>query len=1165
MRYLLGDEILGGEIGKLPRRRSVPQGWHPVCLECVPTTGLVALPTARKLRLYTQDNGPSGAGRPAKVMFARESYRVLLYASLLAALPLFGADLFPEEPAFRLAFDASRVTLKGRVVDPAGRPLGACALGLDGGETGLTGADGTFTVGGLWRSNQLLTVTRVGYYRHVQPVQLFVPITQTNVVLPPLVLWPDTPSVVRFLFGGDTTFARRMLDPLERAARDQMPIENPDALIRVSDPLPGSLGAVNFVKPLFLAVDYPVVNFESVVTLDPSTPHWQKSFVYFSLPGSLGALRSLNIDYVSLGNNHTYDYLESGVTNTLRSLDEAGFHHSGLGTNSGAAFTPYRTSLKGTPYSFLAMTSIGGEQYATNYVASTNKGGAAYIEATAESRAAIASEKSAGNVTIVQTHVGDEYTFEPSASALNWMKLGVDAGADLLVAHHTHVAQGFGMYRGVLVLHCLGNLCFDQDRLETMVGLVATVDMEGNRLRRAWGAPVYLEDYRPRLMCGRAPAVVLRRIAEVSQQLRVFPYNGQAWVASRPSQYSFEDRRITVPVPVGANGWTVVDLRELAGAEESLGRVETDTPGLIVRPGRDIMTFGDFEDVDLDGERGEAARWDFGSSTMVTLQSPYRGTGALGIQRSSANLSDAVASFRNRARVMGDARNTPNKELSLFGYVRAQQAGRIQVVARYYASEGATEFGEETAFGSPGGTFPWQPFVQDLHLPPDDPSRSGDPSAVNARAIRVFLRHSPPATGAGYAYFDELALVSWEETLDPLTGPALDTPHARDFLRVQGLEGTYQLALTFRKYRPTEADAGHGPDLALETEQPDQSVDRLWFRPTSVGFEDVLRLAVHNRGDQALVVSNLAVLTGDRADFLPRWLTASGSPGPVLIVPPLAMARLEVRFVPHSAGPRQAVLQFQSNDPDDAQAVVTVALTGEGFTNTPVRLISGNRTSSPTIHLQVPAMVLPANLLHEQLPAGLNPLTISDGGRWDAASRTLQWQDVGPRTTLSYSVTGPSNLCFLSGGITAGGRFDPTAGDTQVLLFGPADADADGLPDWWELKFFDRRIGAVPEVDSDGDGRSNLAEFRAGTHPLDGGFQAQPWAPYLHPLGLDGQFAQMEVLGFEGSTYRLEASTNLCTWGLVRTNLSAGQLVVVPPPAPAGGFSIFYRAAVEER
>jgi poly-gamma-glutamate capsule biosynthesis protein CapA/YwtB (metallophosphatase superfamily) len=1094
---------------------------------------------------------------------------VLALIALLIATALQATDLFPEETAFRAIYNTSRLVLKGRVVDPSGTALPECVVRLDGGQTGVTVRDGTFALPDLSRSNQLLTVMAPGYYREILPVQLFVPLAHTNLVLPPIVLWPETPSVVRFLFGGDTSFARRMLDPEERAARDQMPLENPDALIRVSDPLPGTMQVVGFVRPLFLAADYPVINLESVVTLDPATPHLQKDFVYFTLPSSLPALKSLNIDYVGLGNNHTYDYLESGVSNTCYHLAQAGLHYSGLGSNSAAAFAPYRTVIKDTPYSLLAMTSIGGEQHTTNYVAGPDKGGAAYIESTEESQRMIFGEKAAGYVTVVQPHVGDEYSFEPSPFALNWMKRTVDSGADLVICHHTHVAQGFGMYRGVLLVHCLGNLFFDQDRLETMVGMLATVDMDGARLRRAWGMPIYLEDYRPRPMSGTATPVLLRRISESSKQLRVFPYNGHAWVASRPSQYSFQDRRVVVPVVLGTNGWTALDLKEVASPEESLLRIETETPGLIVRLGRDLMNFGDFEDVDVDGEQGEIARWDHSTNAVVALQSPYRGTAALCLNRRSSNTTDAVASFRNRIRVMGDAYDTPNKDLTLFGYARGQSAGRLSIVARYYASEGTAEFGEELPLTHPGGTFGWSSFAEDLHMPPDDPSRLGNPPAVNPRAVRIFLHHSPPASGAGYAWFDELAVVNWEEALDPLDGPVLDTPHARDFLRVEGRPetGTFRLALTFRSYRPIEVDGGHGPDLALETEQLDQSVDHLCFRPTGVAFDDVLRLIVRNRGNEPLVLRNLTVAGGQQADFLARWLNPDGSPGTglTLTVPPQAAGRLEVRFAPVGPGRREAVLQFQSNDPDEGQSVVNLAVSGDAWTNTPVRFLSGDRTLSPTAHLQVPAIVASSNLLREQLPAGVTPFNISNGGRWDAASRTLEWQDVSPRSTLSYSVTGLPGFYTLSGNLTSPGRLEATAGHTNLVILSPQDSDRDGLADWWELKFFDTRTNASAEVDSDGDGQNNRAEFLAETHPLDGGFQAQLFAPYLRHRGLHNQAAELEVLGSEHTSYRVEQSSDLQVWRPFSTNLLSGQVLLVPLTNAPGRNAVFYRGVIEDR
>jgi len=499
--------------------------------------------------------------------------------------------------------------------------------------------------------------------------------------------------------------------------------------------------------------------------------------------------------------------------------------------------------------------------------------------------------------------------------------------------------------------------------------------------------------------------------------------------------------------------------------------------------------------------------------------------------------------------------------------VRGREAGRVSVVSRYYASEGTAEFGEEVALDNPGGTFGWRPFVQDLHLPADDPGQPGDPPAVNARAVRVFLHHSPPATGSGYAWFDELAIVSWEEVLDPLGGPVLDTPHARDFLRVQGPIGEYELALTFRSYRPSEADAGHGPGLALETEQADQSVDRLGFPPTSVGLDSALRLVARNRGDQSLVVSNLTFVSGNSTDFLARWLPADGSPenGPVLLVAPETAARLEVRFAPLSAGPREAVLQFQSNDPDEGESLVTLVVGGEAYADTPVRSISENRSRSPTIRVQVPLTITPTNLLQEQLPSGLTPANLGEGGRWDPVSRIVQWQDLKPGDTVTYSLSGPSDVYSIWGWIAWGEQVDVTAGDSTAIVLAPTDSDGDGLPDWWEQKFFDSRTAAIPEVDSDGDGQNNLAEFLAGTHPLDGGFQAQQWAPYLRLRILDDQSAEFTVLGFDGATYRIEESPDLKNWSSAATNLLSGQALVLPGSIPPGMPSRFYRAATEER
>lgn len=105
-------------------------------------------------------------------------------AGLLAGTLQAQVDYFPEETVFKQTYDASLIGLCGRVVDQTGAPLPGCDVQLDSGESVVTSPDGTFVLTGLIRSNRLLTVTAPGFYRQILPVQLFVPLELTNVVLP---------------------------------------------------------------------------------------------------------------------------------------------------------------------------------------------------------------------------------------------------------------------------------------------------------------------------------------------------------------------------------------------------------------------------------------------------------------------------------------------------------------------------------------------------------------------------------------------------------------------------------------------------------------------------------------------------------------------------------------------------------------------------------------------------------------------------------------------------------------------------------------------------------------------------------------------------------------------------------------------------------------------
>lgn len=57
-------------------------------------------------------------------------------------------------------------------------------------------------------------------------------------------------------------------------------------------------------------------------------------------------------------------------------------------------------------------------------------------------------------------------------------------------------------------------------------------------------------------------------------------------------------------------------------------------------------------------------------------------------------------------------------------------------------------------------------------------------------------------------------------------------------------------------------------------------------------------------------------------------------------------------------------------------------------------------------------------------------------------------------------------------------------GPELLIQTAAEDDDGDGLPDAWERKYFDEEDAAAG-ADPDGDGRTNLEEFQAGTNPVD--------------------------------------------------------------------------------
>src|SRR3712207_9497458 len=93
--------------------------------------------------------------------------------------------------------------------------------------------------------------------------------------------------------------------------------------------------------PLLLSADLRIVNLECAIT-EHRRP-WSRTpkvFHFRADPSAVEVLRAARVDACSLANNHTLDFEEKGLLDTLAHLEAAGIRYVGAGRNLEEAARP---------------------------------------------------------------------------------------------------------------------------------------------------------------------------------------------------------------------------------------------------------------------------------------------------------------------------------------------------------------------------------------------------------------------------------------------------------------------------------------------------------------------------------------------------------------------------------------------------------------------------------------------------------------------------------------------------------------------------------------------------------------------------------------------------------------------------------------------------------
>lgn len=174
-------------------------------------------------------------------------------------------------------------------------------------------------------------------------------------------------------------------------------------------------------------------------------------------------LKELQIDVVTLANNHFFDLGVDGALHTIELLDKEGIQHCGAGRNLEEAGKPVVREIQGKSVAFLGFCDTKYNHvfmctFATENSPGVNPMRKGYVAREIKKNAALY------DYVVVLAHWGVENIFHPSAFAVKMADLMLNAGACLVLGSHPHCIQPVVNTRRGSVVYSMGNFLFP-DRL----------------------------------------------------------------------------------------------------------------------------------------------------------------------------------------------------------------------------------------------------------------------------------------------------------------------------------------------------------------------------------------------------------------------------------------------------------------------------------------------------------------------------------------------------------------------------------------------------------------------------------------------------------------------------------------------------------------------------
>ncbi len=233
----------------------------------------------------------------------------------------------------------------------------------------------------------------------------------------------------------------------------------------------------NDFLPVIRSCDIAISNLESPLT-EHSIPIKKTGPAIKASKKTMEALKFAGFNLFTLANNHIMDFGWQGLADTLELCDENKMDYVGAGMNHKEASQILYKEINGKKLAFI---NIAENEWSTTQ---GSEPGANPLNPIANFYSITEAKRKAHFVFVV-IHGGHEMYALPSPRMKETYRFFVNAGASVVIGHHTHCFSGYEIYKGSPIFYSLGNFIFDKPDKQNSIwntGYAVKFSIAGNDL-----------------------------------------------------------------------------------------------------------------------------------------------------------------------------------------------------------------------------------------------------------------------------------------------------------------------------------------------------------------------------------------------------------------------------------------------------------------------------------------------------------------------------------------------------------------------------------------------------------------------------------------------------------------------------------------------------------